>query len=53
MNIDSVHRRKCMHEIEAAKLQKEVDEELSLGRPFKGSFSPTPALISSEHFSSS
>jgi len=25
-----------MQDIEAAKLQKEVDEELSLNRPFKG-----------------
>ena len=31
-----VHRRKCAHSIEAAKLQKEVDEELVLNRPFKG-----------------
>ena len=35
MNMDSVHRRKCMQEIEAAKLQKQVEEELnSVGRPF-------------------
>jgi protein FAM161A len=43
MNMDSVHRRKCMHEIEAAKLQKEVDEELSMGRPFKAQ--PVPAHV--------
>ncbi len=36
MNMDSVHRRKCMQEIEAGKLQKEVDEELNLRRSFKG-----------------
>jgi hypothetical protein len=34
--MDNVHRRKCMHDIEAAKLQKEIDEELTLSRSFKG-----------------
>ncbi len=34
--MDSVHRRKCMHDHEIANLQKEVDEELSLNHPFKG-----------------
>jgi hypothetical protein len=38
MNMDSVHRRKCMYEMEAAKLQKELDEELHLGYSFKGNF---------------
>jgi hypothetical protein len=32
----NIHRRKCMHEIEATKLQKEADEELTLTRTFKG-----------------
>jgi hypothetical protein len=36
MSVDNVHRRKCMHEIEAAKIQKEVDDELLLSRSFKG-----------------
>ena len=36
MNMDNIHRRKCMPEIEAAKLKKEVEEELSLRHPFKG-----------------
>ena len=36
MNMDSVHRRKCMYEIEAAKLQKEVDDEVHLSYSFKG-----------------
>lgn len=37
MNMDSVHRRKCIPEFEASKLQKTVDEEISLAhRPFKG-----------------
>ena len=30
MNMDNSHRKKCMHDIEAAKLQKEVDENLCL-----------------------
>ena len=38
MNVDSVHRRKCMREFEAAKLQKQIDEELIAYRPFKGLF---------------
>ena len=36
--MDNVHRRKCMHEIEEAKLQKEVEDELRLSRPFKGKY---------------
>ena len=36
MSVDNIHRRKCMHEIEAAKIQKEVDDELLLSRSFKG-----------------
>jgi hypothetical protein len=39
MTMDNVHRRKCMHDMEAAKLQKEVDDELNLGRSFKGNHS--------------
>ncbi|CAF2942374.1 unnamed protein product [Rotaria sp. Silwood2] len=40
MNMDNIHRRKCMNEIEAAKLQKEVDEELNLRRSFKANDVP-------------
>lgn len=36
--MDSVHRTKCMHEILSAKIQKEVDDELSVSHPFKGNF---------------
>ena len=36
MNMDNVHRRKCMPEIELSKLKKEVEEELSLRHLFKG-----------------
>lgn len=37
MNTDSVHRRRCIPEFEASKLQKTVDEEISLAHPpFKG-----------------
>lgn len=36
ITMDNVHRRKCMHEIEAAKIQKEVDDELMISRSFKG-----------------
>jgi hypothetical protein len=39
MSVDNIHRRKCMHEMEAAKIQKEVDDELLLTRSFKGSCS--------------
>ena len=39
-NFDSVHRRKCMHDIEVAKLQKEVDEELHCRPLFKGNHPP-------------
>lgn len=39
MNMESIHRRKCIPEFEAAKLLKEVEDELSLApRPFKGYF---------------
>lgn len=38
INVDNVHRRKCMYDILAAKLQKEVDEELNLSYSFKGNF---------------
>ncbi|CAF1026654.1 unnamed protein product [Rotaria sordida] len=42
--MDNVHRRKCMHEIQAAKLQKEVDDELILNRQsFKAN--PVPAHV--------
>ncbi|CAF3257260.1 unnamed protein product [Rotaria socialis] len=40
MTMDSVHRKRCMHDIEAAKLQKEVDEELNLRRSFKANTVP-------------
>ncbi|CAF0795008.1 unnamed protein product [Adineta ricciae] len=40
MNMDSVHRRKCMYEIEAAKLQKEVDDEVHLSYSFKANTVP-------------
>ncbi|CAF1143498.1 unnamed protein product [Rotaria sordida] len=40
MNMDNIHRRKCMQEVEAAKLQKEVDEELNLRRSFKAKTMP-------------
>ncbi|CAF1349340.1 unnamed protein product [Rotaria sp. Silwood1] len=43
VTMDNVHRRKCMHEIEAAKLQKEVDDELMLNRSFKAN--PVPAHV--------
>lgn len=36
MNMDSVHRTKCMYEILSAKIQKEVDDELSMTHHFKG-----------------
>jgi hypothetical protein len=36
MDMDNVHRRKCLYDIEAAKLQKEVEEEMHLGYSFKG-----------------
>ncbi len=32
----NVHRKKCMHQIEEAKLQKEIEDELLLNRSFKG-----------------
>ncbi|CAF3487652.1 unnamed protein product [Rotaria sp. Silwood1] len=40
MNMDNIHRTKCMHEIEAAKLRKEVDEELNLRRSVKANTVP-------------
>ncbi|CAF3168277.1 unnamed protein product [Rotaria sp. Silwood2] len=43
VTMDNVHRKKCMHEIEAAKLQKEVDDELMLNRSFKAT--PVPAHV--------
>ncbi|CAF1114024.1 unnamed protein product [Adineta steineri] len=43
MNMDSVHRRKCMYEIEAAKLQKEVDEDINLAYSFKAN--PVPSHV--------
>ncbi|CAF0730762.1 unnamed protein product [Adineta steineri] len=43
MSVDNIHRRKCMHEIEAAKIQKEVDDELLLNRSFKAN--PVPAHV--------
>ncbi|UJR29015.1 hypothetical protein I4U23_010233 [Adineta vaga] len=43
MSVDNIHRRKCMHEIEAAKLQKEVEDELVLNRSFKAT--PVPAHV--------
>ena len=36
VTMHNTHRKKCMHDIEAAKLQKEVDDELLLNRSFKG-----------------
>jgi hypothetical protein len=36
MTMDNVHRKKCMHQLEEAKLQKEIDDELMLNRSFKG-----------------
>ncbi|CAF0894447.1 unnamed protein product [Didymodactylos carnosus] len=43
MTIDNVHRRKCMHEIEADKIQKEVDDEIILSRSFKAN--PVPSHV--------
>lgn len=40
-----LHRKKCAHSIEAAKLQKEVDEELVLNRPFKGKSSRSSLVL--------
>ena len=31
-----VHRKKCIHQLEEEKLQKEIDDELMLSRSFKG-----------------
>lgn len=39
MNMDNIHRKRCMQDIEAAKLQKEVEEELNLRQSFKGKLS--------------
>ncbi len=36
MTMDNIHRKKCMHQLEEAKLQKEIDDELMLNRSFKG-----------------
>ncbi|CAF0859584.1 unnamed protein product [Didymodactylos carnosus] len=41
MAIDNIHRRKCMHEIEVDKIQKEVDDEINLGRSFRANPVPT------------
>ena len=38
VTMDNIHRRKCMHDIETAKLKKEVDDELLLNRSFKGKY---------------
>ncbi|CAF3173381.1 unnamed protein product [Rotaria socialis] len=43
VTMDNVHRRKCKHEIEAAKIQKEVEDELMLNRSFKAN--PVPAHV--------
>ena len=38
MNIDNVHRHKCMQDIEAAKLRQAVEEEINLRHSFRGKF---------------
>ena len=35
----NVHRKKCMHQIEEEKLQREIEDELLLNRSFKGNYS--------------
>jgi hypothetical protein len=39
MTMGNVHRRKCMHQLSEAKLQKEIEDELLLSRSFKGKYS--------------
>lgn len=41
-----VHRKNCVHQLEEAKLQKEIDEELMLSRSFKGNDCQKIKLIS-------
>ena len=36
MDMENIHRRTCIPEIEAAKLKKAVEEELTIHHPFKG-----------------
>lgn len=43
--MDNIHRRKCVHQAEAEKLQKEVEEELTVHRSFKGEFLAVLELI--------
>jgi len=38
MTMDHIHRKKCIHQLEEAKLQKEIDDELMLSRSFKGKY---------------
>ncbi|UJR20636.1 hypothetical protein I4U23_023761 [Adineta vaga] len=40
INMDNIHRKKCMYEIEAAKLQKEVEDEMHLSYSFKAKSVP-------------
>jgi protein FAM161A len=52
MTMGNVHRKKCIHQLEEAKLQKEIDDELLLNRSFKGKYSPSSYLNDKNLFSS-
>jgi hypothetical protein len=38
VTMNNIHRKKCTHQIQEEKIQKEIDDELMLNRSFKGKY---------------